>query len=97
MAELPSTLPFASSALLSTYTAAALTYTLGVVSVAVVSKPLFGTVASGVSVVGDSPASSCHDATSVAPFQLVWTVTLEAPRVAAIAGGVVGCPLHGDR
>jgi hypothetical protein len=74
---------------------------IGRFTVAVVWKPLLGTVVTGASDEGDSPSSSCQEAISVAPFQLVYTVTvvplLVAVCVAAIAGGSLGCPVQGER
>ena len=40
----------------------------------VVSKPCFGTVVTGTRCARSGPASTCHEATSVAPFQLAYTV-----------------------
>jgi hypothetical protein len=56
-----------------------------------------GTVERAVNELGELPASSCQEATSVAPFQLVNTVMLEPLRLATIVGDVVGCPLQEER
>jgi hypothetical protein len=39
-----------------------------------VSKPLLAAAAAGLRVVGEAPASTCQEATSVAPFQLTYAV-----------------------
>ena len=63
----------------------------------VVSKPSFGALATGASVLGEEPASTRQDATAVAPFQLAATVTRpDWPLYAATEGAVSGCPLHCD-
>lgn len=61
------------------------------------SNPPFGAVKSGDSALGLGPASTRHDDTVVAPFQLAHTwVVPSLLGAAAIAGGVVGCPLQAN-
>ena len=89
--EVPSTLPFEASACTSkspTPVGAEID----------VSKPCFqGRVWSGTSVFALVPASTRHDATAVAPFQLDHSSVVPSLLGArTIAGGVVGWPLQGN-
>ena len=65
----------------------------------VLSKPLARAVACAVSELGDWPARTRHEATSVAPFQLantaVWSSVASTRALAA--GGHDGCPDHWKR
>jgi len=57
-----------------------------------------GALAVGVSDAGEAPASTCQEATSVAPFQLAATVSVPAaPDWIASAGVLAGWPLHDER
>ena len=47
------------------------------------------------SFVGDGPASTRHELTVVAPFQLAHSFTVPSePAAPASAGGLLGCPLQ---
>src|SRR5579859_4389938 len=63
-----------------------------------VSKPDFGTVPSGASVLEVGPPRTCQAATSVAPFQLAYSerAPLEAALIAS-AGAVGGCAFQVNR
>ena len=90
VADLASTWPAAPTAAIETSGAV-------VATVIVVSKPCRGWVATTLIEAGELPARTCHALTAVAPFQLASTVTTPDVAWAAIAGAVIGRPLHGAR
>ncbi len=60
-----------------------------------VSNPPLRAVMSGVSEPGSGPASTRHDETVVAPFQLAHTSVVPSLfGAAATLGGLFGCPLQ---
>ncbi len=62
------------------------------------SKPDLVAVATGASEEGEAPASTRHEATSVAPFQLTAALTAPEPAdLTASDGRPPGVALHGDR
>ena len=62
-----------------------------------VSKPVRAPEATIAIVVADVPASTCQDATWVAPFQLALTDRLPPEPIAAPFGPAAGVPTHGKR
>ena len=61
-------------------------------------KPDLAAVATGASDEDEAPASTRHEATSVAPFQLTATLAAPAPAdLATSAGRPGGVALHGER
>ena len=60
-----------------------------------VSKSLRGVgIPTGATVPRLGPASTCHEATLVAPFQLAYTVVVAPVVCASRSGAVNGCPLQ---
>jgi len=93
--EVPITAPAAFSACAATYDSP-----LG--ATRVVSNPSFGALATAVRCVDDGPPYKRQLATSVAPFQLAYTVTgaLELGALGALAttdGGLAGVPVQVNR
>src|SRR5829696_10317879 len=73
-------------------------YGSSVCAVITVSKPFLGTEAVGSNRSSPGPARTCQVATSVAPFQLTYSVTSSSdPCSVTRAGSPCGCPFHGKR
>src|SRR5580704_12778594 len=93
VAELPSTSPAAPSACTATYGP-----TVPAGTGIAVSKPLRGTCATVARLEALAPVSSLQALTSVAPFQLAYTVVpVGPPARRANAGGCAGVPVHAKR